>query len=388
MSKMKNGVVQRGVTWSYVIREVDPATGKTKPVWRGGFRTQADAKAKRAEAIAAMRKGTYVARQDITVAVYLRQWIDGHAVELKASTAKTYRDKIETYLIPTLGHEKVQTLSPGRLSLVFKTMVEQGGRGAVHGKGGRPLSPRTVEFARAVLRKAMQDAIVDRLIDVNPVVGSKRPRPVKPKHTTWTAEQVRAFLDTEEESRLHPLWFLAFATGMRRGELTGLIWSDIDLDEGIVSVNRSVTQLGKERVATTPKNHERRRVAIDAETVAILKAWKVAQAQEKLVCGQDWADHDGTVFTWEDGTPLQPDYVTKRFQRVQAQLEVPLPRIVVHEIRHSHATILLRAGVPVHIVSKRLGHKDVTITLNVYADVLPQDDDRAVDVWTKAVWGA
>lgn len=388
MSKMKNGVIQRGNTWSYVIREVDPATGKIKPVWRGGFRTQSEAKAKRAEAITAMAKGTYVSRQDVTVGEYLRAWIDGHAVELKASTADSYRSKIEGYLVPALGHEKVQALSPSRLSTVFKTMTEEGGRGAVHGRGGKPLSPRTVEFARAILRKAMQDAIVDRLIDVNPVVGSKRPRPIKPKHTTWTAEQVRAFLEAESDSRLHPLWVLAFATGMRRGELMGLTWRDLDLDEGIVAVDRSVTQIGKNRTSTTPKNHERRRVAIDAATVAVMKAWKVAQAQEKLACGADWADEVGTVFTWEDGSPLLPDYVTKRFQRVQAQLEEPLPRIVVHEIRHSHATILLRAGVPPHIVSKRLGHKNVSVTIDIYADVLPEDDDRAVDTYSKAVWGA
>lgn len=387
MSKMKNGVVQRGTTWSYVVREFDPASGKSKPVWRGGCRTQAEAKAKRAEAIAAMAKGTYVARQDITVGQYLRTWIDGHEVELKPSTARSYRSKIEVHLIPAIGYEKVQALTPSRLSVVFKTMLEQGGRGAIHGKGGQPLSPRTVEFARAVLRKAMQDAIVERLIDVNPVVGSKRPKPVKPQHTTWTAEQVRLFLEHEAGSRLYPMWVLAFATGMRRGELMGLVWSDIDLDLGTVAVNRSAAQLGQERIVTTPKNRERRRVAIDPATTLVMRTWKIAQAQEKLACGQDWTESGATVFTWEDGRPLLPDYVSKRFQHVQAQLVPALPRIVLHEIRHSHATILLRSGVPVHVVSKRLGHRDVTITLNVYADVLPEDDDRAVATWTRALTG-
>lgn len=388
MSKMKNGVIRRGNTWTYVVQETDPATGKRKPVWHGGFRTQKEAKDARAAAVSAMSKGTYVARRNVTVAEYLRSWIEGHAVELKPSTAMTYRDKIEAYLIPAIGNEKVQTLSPSRLTTVFKTMAEEGGRGAVHGKSGKPLSPRTVEFARAILRKAMQDAIVDRLIDVNPVVGSKRPKPVKPKHTTWTAEQIHVFLEAVAEQRLYPLWALVFATGMRRGELMALRWGDIDLDEGVISVERSVTQLGKERVATTPKNHERRRVAIDPAAVATLKDWRKAQATEKLACGQSWADQEGLLFTWEDGRPLQPDYVTKKFLTVQAGIEEKLPRLVVHGIRHSHATVLLRAGVPVHIVSKRLGHKDVTITLNVYADVLPEDDDRAVDTWWKAVWGA
>jgi integrase len=233
----------------------------------------------------------------------------------------------------------------------------------------------------------MNDAIVDRLIEVNPVTGSKIPkRDGKPQHTTWTGAQVQTFLEATKDSRLAPLWQLAVGTGMRRGELMALTWSRIDLDSGIISIEQSTTQLGKELVTTTPKNHERRTVALDSRTVAALRAWRKVQATEWLACGAAYEDVAGVVFTWENGRRLNPDYVSKVFLKAQADLD--LPRLTIHSLQHSHATILLRDGVPVHIVSKRLGHKDPSVTLNVYADWIPDDDTSAVDVFSKAVWGA
>ena len=137
-------------------------------------------------------------------------------MELKPSTAASYRAKIDLYLKPAIGHERVQALSPSRLRSCSVRMQEHGG------KDGKPVSPRTVEFARAVLRRAMNDAVVDRLIEVNPVIGSKSPKKDgKPQHVTWTGEQAQAFLGAMADTRLAPLWQLALATGMRRGEADG-----------------------------------------------------------------------------------------------------------------------------------------------------------------------
>lgn len=379
--KMKDGVIRRGRTWSYVVRDRDPETGKTKPRWVGGFATRKAAKDARDGARHAVHRGTYVAPQDLTVGAWLDRWITAHEVELKPSTAASYRGNIERYLKPAIGRERLQSLSPSRLSVVFKRMHEHGGA------GGKALSARTVEFARAVLRRAMQDAVLDRLIEVNPVVGTKRPTPIKPQHSTWTGEQLQEFLATVAETRWHPLWTLAAATGMRRGELMALRWSDVDLEAGIVSVSRSTTLVNNQRVTTTPKNHERRKVSIDPRTLATVKAWRKTQAAERLEWGPAYQGlDDDLVFTWENGSAVLPDYVSKAFGKAQAGFDGP--RLVVHELRHTHATILLREREPVHIVAKRLGHKDPTITLRVYADVIPDDDTHAVDTYSKAVWGA
>lgn len=389
--KMRDGIIKRGQRYYYVVREFDPATGKRKPRWVRGETTRAATVAMRDKARSSVHDGTYVAPQNLTVAAWLEQWIDAHQVELKPSTVKTYRDKIRLYLVPAIGHERLQSLSPSRLSVVWREMQASGG------KGGKPVSRRTVEFARAVLRKSLEDAVVERVLQVNPVVGSKMAkRDGKPQHTTWTGAQLKVFLDHMADDRWLPLWQLAASTGLRRGELAGLRWSEVDLDAGLVAVERSTTQLGKELVTTTPKNHERRKVAIDPHLVAALRSWRTQQAAERLAWGPSYADTDGLVFTWENGAPIQPDYITKSFGKAQTALGArlaaaelpPLPRLVVHELRHTHATLLLRAGVPVHIVAKRLGHKDPSVTLNVYADVIPDDDTSAVDVFTRAVWGA
>jgi integrase len=379
--RMRNGIVKRGSTWSYVVRERDPETGKTKPRWVGGFKIRKAAEEARDGARHAVHRGTYVAPKALTVGAYLDDWIAGHAVELKPSTVASYRSKIELYLVPAIGHERLQALSPSRLSLVFRDMHERGG------KDGRPVSPRTVEFARAILRRALNDAVVSRLIEINPVTGSKSPKKDgKPKHVTWTGEQAQVFLGATADTRLAPLWQLALATGMRRGELMALAWQHLDLDAGIVSVERSTAQLGNELVTTTPKNHERRKVALDPRTVAALRAWRRQQAEERLAWGAAYEDSESIVFTQENGQRVSPNAVSKAFLRAQAGLG--LPRISMHSMRHSHATILLRDRVPVHIVSKRLGHKDPSVTLNVYADVIPDDDTSAVDTFSKAVWGA
>jgi integrase len=235
----------------------------------------------------------------------------------------------------------------------------------------------------------MQDAVLDRVILVNPVIGSKLPkRDGKPKHQTWAGPQAASFLEAAAGTRWHPLWQLALASGMRRGELCGLRWEDIDLDARVISIERSTTQLGQERVTTTPKNHERRTITVDTRTIGVLRTWRKQQAAERLAWGPAYVDTEGLVFTWENGSPVLPDYVTKEFGKAQTASCLGLPRLVLHEARHSHATVLLRDGVPVHIVAKRLGHKDLSVTLNTYADAVPDDDRRAVDVFAKAVWGA
>jgi len=306
--KMRDGIIKRGAGYSYVVRELDPKTGKTKPRWVSGFPTRKAAKEARDGARNAVNKGTYVAAQDLTVAAWLEVWMNGHAVDVRASTEKTYRDKIRLYLVPAIGHERLQAITPSRLSVVWRDLHQRGG------KDGKPVSPRTVEFARAVLRKAMEDAVVKRIVQVNPVVGSKLPkRQGKPKHTTWTGAQFATFLEHVDGDRWMPLWHLAAATGLRRGELMALRWDLVDLDAGTLSVELSTTQLGQARVTTTPKNHERRTLALDAHTLAMLRTWRTTQAAERLAFGPAYTDTDGLVFTWEDGAPVLPDYVTKTF---------------------------------------------------------------------------
>jgi hypothetical protein len=205
------------------------------------------------------------------------------------------------------------------------------------GQAGKPLSPRTVRYARSILRRALNDAVTERVLEVNPVVGSKCPKSDgKPQHSTWTGEQVKVFLEHLGEDRWAPLWHLATATGMRRGELIGLRWADVDIDGAVVSVERSTTQVGRERVTSTPKNHERRKVAIDPAAVAALRSWRKVQAAERLAWGPAYVDAEGLVFTWEDGSPVLPDFVTKAFGRLQAVVATRLVEAELEALPRDH----------------------------------------------------
>lgn len=194
----------------------------------------------------------------------------------------------------------------------------------------------------------------------------------------WTSEQVRAFLDFAADHRLGPLFTLAAMTGMRRGELLGLEWDDIDLAEGTATVKRarvSVVSSG------TPKSGEGRLVDLDDRTAATLRAWRKRQREERLAAGSQWVD-SASVFTDEFGRPLHPHAVFGYFER--AARDSGLPLLNFHGLRHSHATVLLQAGVPVRVVAERLGHADPAMTLRVYQHVVPgmqrQAAARAADI--------
>ncbi|HZL06129.1 MAG TPA: site-specific integrase, partial [Coriobacteriia bacterium] len=218
--------MQRGSTWSFVIRVVDPETGRSRPRWVGGFATERDAKTARDDARVKARRRQYVDRSRLTVAAYLSQWLDDHEVEVKPQTMASYRDVVARYVVPRLGHVRLQGLRPAALTKLYRDLRETGG---VRGTG---LSPRTVDYVHAVLRKAFNDAVrVDQILASNPAERAKRPRRVAAAaREVWTREQLLAFLKSAESHRLYPFFHLAAYSGARRGELLNLRWTDVDLD--------------------------------------------------------------------------------------------------------------------------------------------------------------
>ena len=166
---------------------------------------------------------------------------------------------------------------------------------------------------------------------------------------------------------------------MRRGELLGLRWSDVDLDANSITVRQNLVLVDHERAYSEPKSAAgRRTISIDAETVAALRSHRARQAAGRLAWGAAWTD-TGLLFGLEDGNPLHPESVTKRFDQLRRAGSLPVTTF--HGLRHSHATALLRAGVPIRVVSQRLGHASVGVTLGIYAHVLPGDDEAAALAW-------
>jgi hypothetical protein len=199
--RLRDGVMKRDTTWSYVIRVKDPETGISKPRWVGGFATEEDAKAARDEARVKARHGEYIDRNRVTVATYLNDWIDAHAMEIKPRTLADYRACIRLYATPRIGHLPIQAVRPSTITKLYRDLLTNGGR------DGQPLAVATVTHLHAVLRKAFGDAvIVDELIGSNPVERAKRPRAqAQEPGTVWTIAQLRGFLVTAQQHRLWPI---------------------------------------------------------------------------------------------------------------------------------------------------------------------------------------
>ncbi len=248
--KLRDGVMKRGATWSYVIRVKDTETGISKPRWVGGYATEQEAKAARDEARVKARRGEYIDRNRITVTAYLDDWIDSHAMEIKPRTLHDYRSCIRLYVTPRIGHLPIQAVRPSTITKLYRELLTSGGR------DGKPLAVATLTHLHAVLRKAFRDAlIVDKLIATNPVERAKRPQAhTQEPGTVWAVAQLRAFLDTAARHRLGAFFHVAAYTGARRGELLNLRWPDVDLETKRLTITGSTAVIAGERIDGTTKS--------------------------------------------------------------------------------------------------------------------------------------
>jgi integrase len=223
------------------------------------------------------------------------------------------------------------------------------------------------------------------LVNVNVADRAKPPRP-KAKESkelkSWTADELRRFLELVEGHRLEAAWHLAALTGMRRAEVLGLRWRDLDMDAGRVSVRQALVSVGYEIVISTPKTHQARTIDLDLGTVERVRRHRERQLQERSKWGGDYQDND-LVFCREDGSPLHPHTFSQAFERIVARSG--LPRIPLHGLRHTHATVGLSIGVPAKVVTERLGHENVAFTLKQYAHVLPGMQAEAARLIASAV---
>jgi integrase len=305
---------------------------------------------------------------------YLDEWLERQATQLRPTTLRSYRQVITAYLKPTLGDRALAELDRRELELLYARLLREGGR-----RGG-PLSVRSVAYVHAVLRRALSHAVLDGLLSTNPAASLRPPRhrpdveELAEERELWAAADAARFLAFVDDHPWRALWHLAVGTGARRGELLGLRWREVDLDAGHITISRGLSFVeGVPRLLGT-KTSRRRVVSIGASVIDALRRHE-EQQRAKREAATDWQDRWGLVFTQADGAPIDPLAVTKEFRALVRQ--APVPVIRMHDIRHAHASILLGAGVPVPVVSRRLGHATVSMTLDVYSHVLPGMDAEA-----------
>jgi integrase len=362
---MRGSVVKRGNTWSYVVDVGrDPVSGRRRQRWKGGFATKREAEKALGRALVAVGAGEVADAGALTVGAYFDEWLAGHVPSLKPSTAKSYREVVQWYVKPRLGRVKLVDLNALLIRSLYAELLAHGGR-----RRRAELSPATVAVVHRVLRKALNDAVLWGLLVRSPLLGVKPPRHEPPEMRAWTPDEARRFLGVVDGDRLYGLWVLVLATGMRRGELAGLRWVDVDLDAGVLAVRRSRVSVSYLVHESDPKTRSSRRtISLDARVVAVLRAHRRRQLEERLAWGAAWTD-TGYVFTSEDGLAMHPERITVLFGRLVAS--AGLPKVRLHDLRHTSASLMLVAGVHPKIVSERLGHSSISITLDLYSHVIP-----------------
>jgi integrase len=374
---MRGSTRKRGSTWTaYWDLEPDPLTGKRRQTSKGGFKTRKAAQAHLATVVGQVNAGTCVEPAKLTLTAYLEGWLGVQRSRLRESTHASYCAVLRGRVVPELGSIALDRVSTADVDRVYAKLLREG---RADGKGG--LSARSVRYTHTVLRRAFRDAVRKRLIRLDPTDAADPPSVSAaraPTMRTWTGEQIGRFLAALVEDRLFAAWRLAASTGMRRGEVLGLRWRDLDLDAGRASVAQTLIEgEGTPRVSK-PKGGRGRAVALDAETVCALREHRKAQLAERMLLGPAWTDNE-LVFCREDGTPIWPRSFSRAFKAHTKT--TGLPTIRLHDLRHSWATIALGAGVHPKLVQERLGHAAISITLDVYSHALPtMHEDAAATV--------
>ena len=374
---MRGYVVEKGSRFYAVIYEgVDPVTGRERRRWHpaGQSRREAELLAARLAATAS----AVVRQPGPALATYLlRQWLPAKEVSLRPSTRDGYRRLIELHVVPRLGTVSLRRLRAEQLDALYAELLATGRR---NGRGG--LDPKTVLEVHIVLRKALADARRRGLVVHNVAEDAEAPKRHRPNAPlrAWNVEQLQAFLAVARSKRLFPAFWLAATTGMRRSELLGLRWGDTDLEAGRLSISRALVSVGYVLHDSPGKTRtSRRAVDLDPLTVEVLRAWRTRRAHESDAPIGD----DDFVFAAPNGEPIHPDNFSKSFNRIVASAGVP--RLRLHDLRHTHASLLLKERVPIKVVSERLGHATPGFTMATYQHVLPGMQADAARVFANLI---
>jgi len=368
---VKGSVKKRGKTWRIIVDIGRDENGKRQQKWYSGFATRRAAEAKLTEIKASLQSGEYVEPSKRTLGAFLvKEWLPSIAASVRPSTSTAYKMICDKRIVPTLGSVPLQQLSADQLNKLYAQLLANG---RTKSKGA--LSPRSVRYVHATIHKALSDAVKWQKIPRNVADSATPPRRQSKKPKTWTASELRTFLEHVEGGRLYAAYLLAASTGLRRGELLGLRWRDVDMEAGSLAVVQTLLQVNNKLDFGTPKTEKgSRNVWLDTHTVAALRSHRRTQVAERLAWGPEYQDND-LVFAREDGTPIHPDGFGRTFARHAKA--AALPTIRLHDLRHTHATLALQAGIPAKVVSERLGHASISITLDIYSHVLPGMQEEA-----------
>jgi integrase len=345
----------------------DAATGKRRTATATVRGSRKDAEKELRRLLRSLDTGEHVDPSRMTVREWLDTWLDTVRQEVTPKTHEGYVDIVRGFLAPALGNLQLTKLAPPHIQ-AFHNSIATGGR-----RDGKPggLSAQTRRHCHRILSSALARAVEQQLLIRNPAAVFRRRLPKIERHemATLTADQAAALLDAIRHRRVYWPVVIALATGARRGEICALRWRHVDLDRGSISVVESLEQTKAGLRFKPPKSGKARVVTLPAYAVEELRRLRLEQAQELLRLGVRLAGQT-LLCARADGSPMPPRSLTHEFEKVGSGVRF-------HDLRHTHATQLLLAGVHPRIVQERLGHSTVTLTLDLYSHVLPSMQEDA-----------
>ncbi len=342
----------------------DPLTGRRVSKYATVHGAKRDAQRELRRLLKTVDDGMHSDPGRLTVADWLNQWLDEARYSVSPKTLERYREIVEKHLVPNLGALPLGKLQPMHIQNYYTKALASG---RCDGKGG--LAPQTVRHHDRVLNVALKRARSLRLIPGNPVDDVKRPMVERREVEVMEPDEAAALLRTADGTRLHTSIFLALGTGVRRGELLALRWSDIDTEKRTLTVNQSLEQTKDGLRFKAPKTkRSRRTIALSPSVVEVLQAHKVRQLEERVSLGLG-RNQSGLVFTRHDGAPINPRNFSKEFTRIVKRAGIR--PVTFHGLRHTHLTNLLLAGVHPKIAIERAGHASIATTMDIYSHAVP-----------------
>lgn len=369
MARPAGQIIQRGARlWLVrIFLGRDPATGRRKYHNKNVRGSKKDAQQYLTAALRDRDLGSFARPSSEPLGAYLDRWLETAAKpKLKARTYRDYETLLKRYVRPFLEGRPLAKVTPLDVQGVYGKILEKG------------LSARTVRYAHAVLRSALQQAVKWRLLAYNPADAVDLPRQTRTEMKVLSPEQTRAFLRAASEDRIGALFALAVTAGLRPSEYLALKWTDLDMKAGTISVTRSLEWLqgGGWQFAETKRSRSRRTVKLQSHVLTALRKHQGAQNKTKAEAVGRWTDN-GLIFTTRAGGPLDERNVAQQdFVRVLKAAKLP-EDFRLYDLRHTAATLALCAGVPPKVVSEMLGHASAAFTLDVYSHVLPHMQDSA-----------
>ncbi len=359
---------KRGTWYFSFDRKKDPFTGKRRQVKRRGYASKREAYEAMVKLQAEMLNEEFTDLSTMKYDTYVDEWMKERSFHLQKSTFDIHKTYIENVIKPRIGHFRLQKIQPIHMQSFVNELVMR-----------MDYSAHTVHLIFRIVSASLKKAQVLKLIKENPTVGITLPKIKKTEMNIWTSEQVNHFISEGKNvyrpTRFYIACVIALLTGMRQGEIMALRWSDIDFENRIIYIRQTLTQTGEIKVGAK-NNASIRNIHFPIKLIEELEQHREAIMKERKYYGRDYENND-LVICARKGNPLIPRNGRLEFYNLIEKLD--LPKIRFHDLRHTHATMLIQQNVNVKLISERLGHSDIQTTLNTYSHVLPTMQREVAD---------